>query len=167
MPDSEAVSTDDLRVALDAVEGKKPTQRLMAAINYREEEGATMAEIAQRYGYTAGWLSRWLDRLDRLAEEPLEDVVYDDRRSGRPSALDPAERDRFVAAVQDGPRAAGFDAEAWTVSLVETYLDAAFDVEYSPRHVRRLLREAGLSPEPAPPDAAAGEGPGRATVWTS
>ncbi len=30
----------------------------MAAINYIEEDGATLEEVAERYGYTAGWLSR-------------------------------------------------------------------------------------------------------------
>jgi DNA-binding MarR family transcriptional regulator len=71
------VSTDDLRDILAEVEGKKPTQRLMAAINYLEEDGATMDEIAKRYGYTAGWLSRWLSRLERLESEPFEAVIYD------------------------------------------------------------------------------------------
>jgi len=41
-----------------------------------------MAEVAERYGYTGPWLSRWGDRLDRLADEPVEQVVYDDQREG-------------------------------------------------------------------------------------
>ena len=57
------VTTDDLRQILAEVEGKKPTQRVMAAINYLEEDEATLEDVAERYGYTAGWLSRWLDRL--------------------------------------------------------------------------------------------------------
>jgi hypothetical protein len=61
------VSTDDLRQILAEVEGTKPTQRVMAAINYLEEDEATLEDVAERYGYTAGWLSRWLDRLERLA----------------------------------------------------------------------------------------------------
>ena len=61
------VSTDDLRQVLAKIEGKKPTQRVMAAINYFEEDEATLEDVAERYGYTAGWLSRWLDRLERLA----------------------------------------------------------------------------------------------------
>ena len=58
------VSTDDLRQILAEIEGKKPTQRVMAAINYLEEDEATLEYVAERYGYTAGWLSRWLDRLN-------------------------------------------------------------------------------------------------------
>jgi hypothetical protein len=70
------VSTDDLRRVLAEVEGKKPTQRAMAAINHLEKDEATLEDVAERYGYTAGWLSRWLDRLERLEEEPFEEVVY-------------------------------------------------------------------------------------------
>jgi hypothetical protein len=55
---------------LAEVEGKKPTQRVMTAINYLEEDEATLEDVAERYGYTAGWL--WLDRLERLADEPFD-----------------------------------------------------------------------------------------------
>ena len=48
------VSTDDLRQVLAEVEGKKSTQRVMAAINYLEEDEATLEDVAERYGYTAG-----------------------------------------------------------------------------------------------------------------
>ena len=61
------VSTEDLRQVLAEVEGKKPTQRVMTAINYLEEDEATLEDVSERYGYTAGWLSRRLDRLERLA----------------------------------------------------------------------------------------------------
>ena len=37
----ENVSTDKLRQALAEVDGKKPTQRLMAAINYLEDDDLT------------------------------------------------------------------------------------------------------------------------------
>jgi DNA-binding MarR family transcriptional regulator len=61
------MSTDDLRQVLAEVEGKKPTQRVMTSINYLDEDEATLEDVAERYGYTAGCLSRWLDRLERLA----------------------------------------------------------------------------------------------------
>jgi len=45
-----AATLDDLRDALAEVEDKKPTQRLIAVINYLEEDGATMVEVAEQYG---------------------------------------------------------------------------------------------------------------------
>ncbi len=146
------VSPEDLRDVLAEIEGKKPTQRLMAAINYLEEDDATMQEIAQRYGYTAGWLSQWLNRLERLETEPFEAVVYDEERSGRPSELSEQERQQFTEVVHEPPEEAGFDAPAWSVPLARNYLLEEFDIEYSDRHVRRLLREAGLSWKTARPE---------------
>jgi len=152
MPTLDGVSPEDLRDVLAEVEGKKPAQRLMAAINYLEEDDATLKEIAERYGYTAGWLSRWLDRLERLADEPFEDVVYDEHRSGRPSALSDAEYDQFVEVLHVSPEAVGLDAPAWSVPLARHYLIEEFDVEYCERHVRRLMSEAGLSWKTARPE---------------
>ena len=54
----ENVSTDELRQVLTEVDEKKPTQRLMAAINYLEDDDLTQKEVAERYGYTGVWLSR-------------------------------------------------------------------------------------------------------------
>ncbi|RXK46159.1 IS630 family transposase [Halorientalis pallida] len=139
------VSTEDLRQVLAEVEGKKPTQRVMATINYLEEDEATLEDVAERYGYAAGWLSRWLDRLERLADEPFEEVVYDEHHSGRPSELFDQQHDKFVEALHESPEEVGYDAPAWSVPLARHYLAEEFDVEYCERHVRRLMSEAGLS----------------------
>jgi len=146
------VSIEDLRQVLAEVEGKKPTQRLMAAINYLEEDGATLEEVAERYGYTAAWLSQWLDRLERLADEPFEEVVYDEHRSGRPSELSDEEYEQFVEVLHKSPEEVGLDAPAWSVPLARQYLVEEFGVEYCERHVRRLMSEAGLSWKTARPE---------------
>ena len=173
----ENVSTDDLRQVLAEVEGKKPTQRLMAAINYLEDDDLTQKEVAERYGYTGGWLSRWLDRLKRLADEPFEEVVYDDHRSGCPPELSNEEREQFEAALHESPEEVGIDAPAWSVPLASKYLTDEFGVEYCDRHVRRLLSEAGLSHKTARPEyyksderaqeAFQGGFKKSATVWTT
>jgi transposase len=147
----ENISSEDLRQILAEVEGKAATERVMAAINWKEEDDATQKEIAERYGYTQGWLSQWLQRLERLEDEPFEDVVYDEHRSGRDTKLSEQEYDQFVEVLHESPEEAGFDAPAWTVPLARQYLNEEFDVEYSDRHVRRLLSEAGLSWKTARP----------------
>ena len=149
-------ATEGQELALDPilaeVEGKKPTQRLMVVINYLEEDDATMAEIAERYGYTAGWLSRWLDRLERVADEPFEEIVYDKPRDGRPSKLTDEEYDKLVEALHESPEAVGIDAPAWSVPLARHYLNEEFGVNYSESHVRRLLSDTGLSWKTARPE---------------
>jgi len=152
MASLDAASLEDLRDALAEVEGKKPTQRLMAAINYLEEDDATMAEVAERYGYTGPWLSQWVDRLDRLADEPVEQVVYDEPREGRPSELAAEEHEQFVDVLHESPEEVGYDAPAWSVPLARHYLAEEFGVDYCERHVRRLMSEAGLSWKTARPE---------------
>ena len=78
----ESVSSDDLKEHLGQVEGKRPTLRLVVGINYTE--GVSQSEIASWYGVSRTTIHNWLNRLERLREEPLEEVVYDAERSGRP-----------------------------------------------------------------------------------
>lgn len=148
----ENVSTEELREILVEVKEKRATKRLMVAINWKEEDGATQKEIAERYGYTQGWLSQWLQRLERLESEPFEDVVYDDHRSGRNPKLSDEEFEHFVDVLHESPEDVGFDFPGWTVPLARQYLEDEFGVEYSRRHVRRLMAEAGLSWKTARPN---------------
>jgi transposase len=121
----------------------------MAVINYLEEDDATMAEVAERYGYIGRWLFRW---VGRLADEPVEQVAYDDPREGRPTELSDEQHKRFVKVLHDSPEGVGLDAPAWSVPLARHYLAEEFDVEYCERHVRRLMSEAGLSWKTARPE---------------
>lgn len=141
----ENVPTEDLQQIMAKVEGKKPTQRLMAAINWKEEDGVRQKDIAQRYGYTQGWLSQWLTRLERLETEPFEDVVYDEPRSGRPTELPEQEYERLVDVLHESPGEVGIDAPAWSVSIASNYLSEEFNVDYCDRHVQRLMTKAELS----------------------
>lgn len=141
----ENVSTDHLRRVLAEVEDAAATERLMAAITYKEIDEVTQEDAAEMYGYSEGWASKWFNRLERLADEPFEEVVYDEPRPGRPAELTEQEHERFVEALHERPEAVGIDAPAWTVALARQYLREEFDVEFSERHVRRLMSEAGLS----------------------
>jgi len=141
----ENVSVEDLRQNLGEVDNADATKRLMAAITYKEMDNLTQAEAASLYGFSSSWASKWYNRLERLADEPFEEVVYDEPREGRPSELSDEEYDRFVEALHDSPEEVGVDAPAWSVPLARHYLAEEFGVEYCERHVRRLLSEAGLS----------------------
>jgi len=78
-------------------------------------------------------------------KEPVEHVVYDKPRSGRPSELSEQEHQQFIDALHESPEEVGNDASAWSVPLARHYLAEEFDVEYCVRHVCRLMSEAGLS----------------------
>jgi transposase len=154
----ENVSADSLRAAWASVDDSEAARRLAPAIAYKEVDGLSQTGAAATFGYSSAWASLWFDRLERLADEPVGDVVLDEPRSGRPPKLSSRQRDRFEAAVRQPPSEAGFDAPAWTVSLARRYLVEEFDVEYSHRHVRRLLSEArpdtpAARPADDPPDS--------------
>lgn len=147
----ESISVTELHDALDKIESKKPTQRLMLAILYKQ--GPSVPMIADWFDMRDDTIYRWFREMER---EPLLDSIHDDPPPGRPPKLTDDEQAAFEAAVQADPNEAGYDAPAWTTKLARRYLNDAFDVEYTPRHVRRLLTDAGLSfqtPRPQPPSA--------------
>jgi phenylacetate-CoA ligase len=79
----ETVSVEDLRQVLAEVDDADAVQRLMAAIIYKEIDHLSQGEAAELYGFSSTWASKWFNRLERLNDEPFEDVVYDEPRSGR------------------------------------------------------------------------------------
>jgi transposase len=147
----ENVSVEALEAALAEATEKRETKRLLVAIIYKRGPSAPM--IAEWLDTREQTIYRWFDRLE---DEPIGQAVQDRYRSGRPSKLDDPERERFHAAVQQPPTDAGYDQPAWTTALAHQFLQEEFGVEYSRRHVQRLLKDAGLpcqTPRPQPPTA--------------
>jgi transposase len=135
------LSVEELQDALDNVDGKKPTQRLLAAIAYKN--GVTQTELAEWYDVQRRTIYSWLKRLD--TDESLEHAVSDDKRTGRKRKLSEQQQEEFEETIHDPPSEVGIDAPAWTPALVQQFLEESYDVEYSIPSCRRLLKEAGLS----------------------
>ena len=108
----ESVSTAHLRQVLAEVDDAAATERLMAALTYKEIDEVTQEDAAELYGYSAGWASKWFNRLERLADEPFEEVVYDEPRPGRPAELTEQEHEQFVESLHEQPEEVGIDAPA-------------------------------------------------------
>jgi len=134
----EDISTDKLEETLVDIEGYREVQRLLAAIIYKR--GPSVPMLASWFDVREATIYRWFDRLE---SEPIGDAVRDDPRSGRPSKLQEQERRKFAAALEETPREVGYEASEWTPTLARRYLRESFGVEYSDRHVRRLLSERG------------------------
>ena len=135
------ITVDELQDALDNVDDKKPTQRLLAAIAYKN--GVTQTELAEWYNVQRRTIYSWLKRLD--TDESLEQAVSDAKRTGRKRKLSKSQQKEFEATVHHPPEEVGVDAPAWTPALVQEFLDKTYGVEYSIPSCRRLLKEAGLS----------------------
>lgn len=134
------ISVEELQDALDNVEGNKPTQRLTAAIAYKK--GVTQTELAEWYGVQRRTIYSWLKRLE---QEPLEQALQDDHRSGRPRKLTEKQQNQLDHILQQPPTEVDIDAAAWTPALLREFLNERFDVDYSLPSCRRLMKEAGLS----------------------
>ncbi|MFW5955909.1 MAG: IS630 family transposase [Halorhabdus sp.] len=149
----EEIPIEELHDALDSVEEKRPTQRLLAAIAYKN--GITQTELAEWFGTGRRTIYSWLQRFD--TDEPLTEAVSDDHRSGRNRKLSENQLKEFRETLHESPREVGYDEPAWTTKLVRHHLETAYDVEYSIPSCRRLLKEAGLSYQKPRPENAKAE----------
>lgn len=148
----EEISTDELQTYLTEVEDKRPTLRLVAGINYKE--GVPASTIADWYDVAESTVHNWLNRLERLNDEPVEVVLSDAPRSGRPRKLSSDEWEELTQLLEGSPKAAGIDAPHWNPRLVQQLIEEEFDTTYSKRHVRDLLHEAGYTWKTARPEYA-------------
>lgn len=130
----EKVTVDELRSALESASGKKPTQRLMLAIIYKQ--GPSVPMIAEWFDIHERTIYDWFDRME---EAPIDDAIHDERRPGRPSKLAADQREAFEAALEEPATHYGFDEPDWTPEVAREVLREEFDVDYSRRHVQRLL----------------------------
>lgn len=136
------LAADDLRDALERVDGKTPTLRIVAAIAHRN--GVTQTELAEWLGVERKTIYNWLRRFE---EAPPAEAARDASRPGRPSKLTARQRRRVIRTLAAEPCAVGYDAPEWTVEAVAEYVRDRFGVTYSESSCRRLLREAELSKE--------------------
>ncbi len=135
---------EDLQNALDSVEEKKPAQRLIAAIAYKQ--GVTQSELATWFDVERKTIYNWLNRLDAA---DLGSAARDERRPGRPRKLQPDQQEQLQAILQDPPTMVGYDAPAWTTDLLRDFIRDRFDIDYSRPSCRRLMKESGLRYQPA------------------
>jgi transposase len=140
MKQLEELSLAALRSQLDSVDGKTPTQRVLAAIG--RKLGASTEELAELHNVSERTVRNWLRRFQK---RPIEQAPYDDSRSGRPPKLSDEDKAEFFADLRLSPEAFGFDQEIWAPSLAHQHLESEYNVEYSLTHIRRLMNEAGLS----------------------
>lgn len=132
------VDEDALQTAFREARDGKAVKRLTMAIAYLD--GVSVATLSDRYEIPESTIYAWLDRFE---EESIEDALQDDTGPGRPPELEPHEFVQLASKIADGPRQHGFGANEWTASLLQTHISAAYDVEYSEGHARRLLRQLG------------------------
>lgn len=156
----EHVDVTELEAALDRADGKKETIRLLAAIIYKR--GPSVPMIAEWLDIREATIYRWFDRLE---EESIERAVQDRPKEGRPSKLSQSQRETFRSAVREPPAEVGFEAPAWSPELARDFLNEQFGVDYTKRHVQRMLKAAGLRHRPAGTGPTGGDESGEGRYW--
>jgi transposase len=64
---------------------------------------------------------------------------------GRPSELDPAQRDRLAEMLLKTPAECGFDRYLWTQQLIAELIEREFGVSYHHDHVGVVLKRMGFT----------------------
>jgi transposase len=139
------LSVEQLHDALEEVEDKRATQRILAAISYKD--GVTQQTLAERHGVSRRTIYSWMDRFSAESFETttIARAATDEDRPGRPRWLSNEQQNELEQQLHEPPTEAGIDAPAWTPALLQQHLRDTFDVEYSRPSCRRLLKEAGLA----------------------
>jgi transposase len=134
------ITMEELQELREQIDEGTPKERVLAAIG--RKQGDQIDTLAERHGVVKKTIRNW---LDRFAEQPIEQAPYDAPRSGRPAKLSDEEKEEFIADLHESPEEFGYDRQVWFPLLAYHHLKNKFEVEYSLRHVYRLLHEAGLS----------------------
>lgn len=134
----EDVPMEGLRVATESFDEHRSIRRLYAAILYKQ--GVPAPRIAEWFDVRPATVYGWLDRLE--ATESILEAVTDDTRPGRPTKLNEEERGEFFELLSHPPTAVGMDSDKWTPQLAKALLASRYGVDYSERHLRRLLNQA-------------------------
>jgi len=104
-------------------------------------DGCSSGEIAAILDAPRSKVSQWLSSYAELGHEAL----WEGQRSGRPAQLDEQQKLALGEIIDGGPLERGFASGVWNAPMIGRVITEEFAVEYTPRHVRRLLEEMGFS----------------------
>jgi len=99
----EHLTVEQLHNALDEVDGKRPVQRILAAISYKD--GVTQETLAERHGVSQKTIYSWLQRFttESLDETTIAQAATDDDRPGRPRRFTDAEQNQLEEHLHEPP----------------------------------------------------------------
>jgi len=104
-------------------------------------EGLSSGEIAGFLDAPRSKVSQWLSHYEQFGFEAL----LEGQRSGRPGQLTQSQQAQLEDIIDSGPCAWGFLSGVWSAPMVARVIAEEFGVDYTARHVGRLLHEWGFS----------------------
>ena len=109
------------------------------------DEGKNQIEICQTLGCCPATVRHWM----YIARSGMAHQ-WQDRSIGRPKVVNDQYLERLQELIDQSPRDYGYAFRRWTVNWLKKHLAKELGIEISDRHLRRLLKQMGLSTKPKP-----------------
>ncbi|MBG1263346.1 helix-turn-helix domain-containing protein [Nostoc commune] len=109
------------------------------------DEGKTQRSICQTLGCCAATARHWMHIARTGMAHQWQDCPI-----GRPKAVNDQYLERLKELINSSPREHGYSFRRWTANWLGKHLAKEFGIEVSDRHIKRLLKQMGLSTLPKP-----------------
>ena len=109
------------------------------------DSGKSQAEICQTLGCCPATARYWMHIAHAGMAHQWQDCPI-----GRPKAVNDEYLERLQELLSSSPRDYGYPFRRWTVNWLSKHLAKEFGIEVSDRHLKRLLKQMGLSTLPKP-----------------
>ncbi|WP_442949343.1 helix-turn-helix domain-containing protein [Nostoc sp.] len=117
------------------------------------DEGKTQRSICQTLGCCAATARHWMHIARTGMAHQWQDCPI-----GRPKAVNDEYLERLKELLNSSPRNHGYAFRRWTTNWLGKHLTKEFGIEVSDRHIKRLLKQMGLSTLPKPSNAEQAQG---------
>ncbi len=107
------------------------------------DEGKTQTEICQILGCCPATARHWTHIARTGMAHQWQDCPI-----GRPKAVNDEYLERLKELINSSPRDHGYSFRRWTANWLGKHLAKEFGIEVSDRHLKRLLKQMGLSTRP-------------------
>jgi transposase len=104
-------------------------------------DGLSSGAIAELLDAPRSKVSQWLSHYEYFGYEAL----LEGQRSGRPGQLTQQQQVQLEDIIDSGPTSWGFLSGVWSAPMVARVISEEFGIDYTARHVRRLLHGWGFS----------------------
>ena len=109
------------------------------------DEGKSQTEICQTLGCCPATARHWM----HIARSGMAHQ-WQDCPIGRPKAVNEQYLERLKELINRTPQDYGYCFRRWTVNWLNKHLTKEFGIKISDRHLKRLLKQMGLSTIPQP-----------------
>ncbi len=132
------------KLLIHSLQENLPSQyRLRVEIMLLADLGKTQTQICQALGCSPATARHWIS-VARSGQAHN----WNNNPIGRPSTVDDRFLERLKELVSQNPREFGYPFQRWTSQWLSKHLSKELGIHVGDRHIRRLLKDMGLSTRP-------------------